>query len=296
MANLGRIALSSENLADRLIARGLIVRDKQFLVDILNIVSYYRFKGYLYPFRIINGSNDYRYGTTLDVVWELYSFDRKLRLVAMDALSRIEVAVRAALIAAYIQNFDNEFAYLSPETYIGLKEEKQKKLVASINKSLATALYKSPPPVWAAMDVMSFGTITYFYQGLPFPVKQTISSRFQVHPTVFSGWLMALKQARNICAHHSRFWNQKIKSRIAYKSNKNTDLINLHDCLVYQAGLPSTTIFSILSLCAYMLGVLRPQSNWRARLKTLLSEHPAIPLEQMGFPKNWESLALWQDN
>ncbi len=144
------------------------------------------------------------------------------------------------------------------------------------------------------MDVMSFGTITYFYQGLPFSTKQMISSRFQVHPTILSGWLMALKQARNICAHHSRFWNQKIKSRISCKSNKNADLTELHECLAYQSGLPSTTIFSILSLCAYMLGVLRPQSNWRIRLKALLKAHPSIPLDQMGFPKEWEDFDLWK--
>ncbi len=181
MSKFVQAALSSEDLADRLIARQLIVRDKQSLIDILDIVSYYRFKGYLYPFKAFDGTENYRYGTTLDAVWELYSFDRKLRLVAMDALSRIEVAVRAALIAAYVQNFDDEFAYLKPETYIGLKEEKQTKLVSSINKSLTTARYKTPPPIWAAMDVMSFGTITYFYQGLPSaPICSEFSARSRI--------------------------------------------------------------------------------------------------------------------
>lgn len=38
-----------------------------------------------------------RAGTTFDEVLGLYIFDRKLRLIVLDALERVEVAVRAAL-------------------------------------------------------------------------------------------------------------------------------------------------------------------------------------------------------
>ena len=59
-------------------------------------MNYYRLSGYLYPFRILPGDN-FVAGTDLDTVWRRYTFDRRLRLLVLDAMERIEVAVRARL-------------------------------------------------------------------------------------------------------------------------------------------------------------------------------------------------------
>lgn len=48
------------------------------------------------PFRR-GGADDFRAGVAFDDVLDLYVFDRKLRLLVLDALERIEVAVRSAL-------------------------------------------------------------------------------------------------------------------------------------------------------------------------------------------------------
>ena len=58
--------------------------------------------------------------------------------------------------------------------------------------------------------------------------------------------------------------------------------------------MPYTTVFSVLSICAYMLRSIRPQSKWTSRVKSLLADYPEVPLVAMGFPSNWQTLALWK--
>ena len=43
-----------------------------------------------------------------------------------------------------------------------------------------------------------------------------------------------------------------------------------------------------------MLRQIRPQSKWTSRVKDLLADYPEVPLAAMGFPSNWQTLALWQ--
>ena len=91
---------SEDALVEKILKRGLSVSSEDELRRIIRITGYYRFTGYLYPFRK-QGSDDYEKGTTLESIWRLYSFDRRLRLIAMDALARIEVAIRAKIMEAH---------------------------------------------------------------------------------------------------------------------------------------------------------------------------------------------------
>src|SRR5271165_2813134 len=86
-----------EEQADKLLSRGLIA-DREELLQRLNSVSYYRLSGYLYPFRKSDSDHQYREGTTLKLVWSRYCFDRRLRVLVLDAIERIEVSARTKLV------------------------------------------------------------------------------------------------------------------------------------------------------------------------------------------------------
>jgi len=96
-------ALSLDKQADLLIERGLDA-DRDVLIQRLSIVSYYRLSGYLFPFRE-KGSNQFKKGTSLEVVWNRCCFDRKLRILVLDAIERIEVAVRTQLIYHFTHRY-----------------------------------------------------------------------------------------------------------------------------------------------------------------------------------------------
>ena len=89
-------ALSFDQQADVLIQRGLIVSKKEELVEFLSRVNYYRLSGYSYTFKVIDpqdGKEVFLKGTTFEVIKNRYEFDRRLRILLMTAIERIEVAI-----------------------------------------------------------------------------------------------------------------------------------------------------------------------------------------------------------
>ena len=111
---------------------------------------------------------------------------------------------------------------------------------------------------------------------------------------LLKGWLKVLRRLRNICAQQGRLWNRKIDARISYTFDKVEGLNDLWACVVPNRETPYTTVFTALSLCAWLIRVIRPESKWTSRVKSLLADDPEVPLSAMGFPANWQSLALWQ--
>ena len=103
---------------------------------------------------------------------------------------------------------------------------------------------------------------------------------------------MTLKNARNICAHHSRFWNKRTKARITKRIGRDPHLAPFVECLERQPSFNYTTTFTVLSLCAYCMGIIRPESKWKERCRTLLKTATPFILRGMGAPADWETLAL----
>ena len=126
------------------------------------------------------------------------------------------------------------------------------------------------PPVWAMMEHVPMGAITFYYEGLPVGVQQALANTFFIRPSVFIAILMTLKNARNICAHHSRLWNRHMKARISRRLGASPSLAPFVECLERQPTFTYTTTFTVLSLCAYCMGIIRPESKWKSRCRELL--------------------------
>ena len=296
---------SNEELVALLQSRGLTA-DAAKLLRILETVGYYRFTGYLYPFKSPN-SNTFRPNTTLETAWNIYMFDRHLRLTAMDALARIEIAVRAITTRCHTDFINDPFAYVNPANMPKLTQAKHGGLLARIADSthkasndpkirhLATEYgITDYPPIWTMMEIVPLGTVTFYFHGLPDGVQKAIADMFHVRPNVFGQWLMALKNVRNICAHHSRLWNFHIVAPFTKRIGRDPHLVPFVECLERQPSFNYTTTFTVLSLCAYCMGIIRPESKWKDRCRDLLKTATPFILRGMGAPADWETLALWQ--
>src|SRR5277367_3352549 len=90
--------LSFEQQADQLLNRGLEA-DRARLIETLSRVSYYRLSAYWHPFK--QPDESFAPATTLDMVWRRYTFDRQLRLLVMDAIERVEVAILRTLMVEH---------------------------------------------------------------------------------------------------------------------------------------------------------------------------------------------------
>lgn len=93
--------LSFEDQLRQLEARGLTVDDSAATLDYLERLGYYRLSGYWYPLRKIDVAASRAQGkpvrqdvfienSRFEHVVQLYVFDKKLRLLTMDALERCQ--------------------------------------------------------------------------------------------------------------------------------------------------------------------------------------------------------------
>ena len=88
-------AITSEGHYRLLIERGLFIQDKDRFLKYLQHISYYRMTGYMYPFQV-DASHIFKEKISFELILEHYLFDKKLRLLMMDYIERIEVSLRTS--------------------------------------------------------------------------------------------------------------------------------------------------------------------------------------------------------
>lgn len=79
-------------------SRGLIIDDETGARCFLQSVSFFRLSPYMRPFQQPEDiDHHFHAGTHFHQLARLYDFDRRLRLLAMDAIERVEIASRAVI-------------------------------------------------------------------------------------------------------------------------------------------------------------------------------------------------------
>lgn len=117
--------LTFEQQLDLLKSRGLEVTNDNTALEYLRRLGYYRLTGYWYPCRKLipaekqqskpirpRRSDEFMIGSRFQDIVALYVFDKKLRLLILDAIERIEVAFRVDI--AYLLGEKDPFAYTNP--------------------------------------------------------------------------------------------------------------------------------------------------------------------------------------
>lgn len=73
-------------------SRGLIINDDQRVIRYLEHIGYYRLSAYMIPFYNDKKVHQFKESTSFDDLLNLYIYDRKLRLLLLEAIERIEVS------------------------------------------------------------------------------------------------------------------------------------------------------------------------------------------------------------
>lgn len=292
--------LSYEQQADRLISRGLLC-DRQELVERLIDVGYYRLSGYLYIFKSdpTGGDESFVSGTSLAKVWDLYTFDRQLRLVTLDAIERVEVYMRTQL-AYLLAEASGPFGYLNRPTLPNMDNDTYDKFISRCTEAydrshtLFINHFKHKygdthglPPYWILVNIMDFGMMLSLFRGSPDDVKKSIASELGIPPVVLESWLLTLNTVRNVCAHHDRLWNRRLGNRI--KIPRRRRYPEWHD--PYEV--PNCNACGLLTVLSYLLERIAPGTSWHAKVGALLSAREEDDLRRMGFDEGWEACPLW---
>ncbi|WLF82988.1 Abi family protein [Moraxella sp. ZY210820] len=286
-------------------SRGLIVDDESRALHYLGNIGYYRLSGYFYSFRQydltskkIQRKDEFMKDSHFNDILQLYLFDKKLRLLAFDALERIEMALRV--------DIGNALARRSPNAHENIEYLDHKQTTAHITwlaqyYNLVTRAKNQDfiqhnlsqygrLPVWVACEILDFGTLTRLYNLLQPSDKEYIAKKYNSNSKQFTDWLDSLRFIRNTSAHHSRLWNANITSRIdikkSFPNRRKLHHLENHKPFIY------------FVLIQHFLNVISPKSTWTTRLIDLIElefpivENKAIHLKDFGCTEHFKELLV----
>ncbi len=324
-------AITPKEQMELLKKRGLAILDESRALCFLEAVSFFRLTPYMRPFQHEDNSHLFKDNTKFSQLTQLYNFDRKLRLLIIDAIERTEVAVRAHISNTlckkygphwYLDNCHFKSTYDHQRLIQSIKDKQQSALddynreCARINKlqtiddghkqklklkrkqeSYArhyALTYDQPAlmPGWAMLEELSLGELSHLFKGLAKDKdKKIIAKGFNLYPPLLESWLHTLTVVRNICAHHARLWNRELGIKPARPTQKNF-LWPVYLNKDHQ----HTRIATVLTMLHHMMQQVSPDTNWRKNLFDLFDAFPGIPLNSMGLNTHWKDDNFWKLN
>lgn len=279
-------SMTIDEQVENLKSNGLIVEDEDYAKKILNDISYFRLiKAYSLNLKAKNG----KYGdkVTFEQIVELYLFNANFRQIIFPQIEKIEINVRCR-IANYFAEKYGVLGYLEADNFVNpeyhqtfledIEEEIRRNAKAPFVKNFHENYEGGNLPIYALVEVFSFGTLSKFYKNMKNPDKKAVAKSFGVGYTYFESWLESISYVRNICAHYGRLYNAKLsKTPILYKEYS-------------QSGIGNNRIFGVL-LCIKHL--LKSDSHWKLfvqEVESLFDKYEQVDIKTMGFTENWKGL------
>lgn len=275
--------LSNKEIIRLLSERGMIIDDPKRAEHYLDFISYYRLSVYMLPFQ--DERHSFKKPVSFEKILRLYSFDRRLRLLSMDALERIEVAFRTVIVnclsekcgAFWLENPDCFHDKNKRNTQASMLEEirkqiEQQKTSPSLEHYYQTYSAPEIPPAWIVFEILPFGCVSRIYENLKRPYRKAVAEKFGIEESILQSWFHALSVLRNSCAHHSRIWNRKYPFRIK-KANAFPELDT------------AERFYCFAFIIDILLNRIVQTPTWTQRLKETINEFSDVvnPV-QMGFP------------
>ena len=208
---------------------GMKITSTDEVEEALKTIGYYRLRGY--SFQLYDNANKkYVPETKFENIVKLYHLDQELSSMIFSMISKIEVALRVRLVDALLVYGD---ALILQDS----SAFKDKKMYWQNASTIASEIARSNDvfikhnfvkhegevPVWAAVEVLSFGTLSKViknlktgagsaYTALANNYKYKSLKGNQVKPSLkmLTSWIQAVAILRNMCAHNSRIYNRTI--------------------------------------------------------------------------------------
>lgn len=320
-------ALDVSEQLELLQQRGLQIKNRQRALLFLEAVSFFRLTPYMRPFQDMQDpQHRFHAGTGFRQLVQLYDFDRRLRLLVMDAIERIEVAVRAA-ISNHMGAMQGSHWYLDRSLFASAYDhqrlldtisQKQERAVRDFHRecrrieritdparqALLKAqrsresyaryyplTYDQPAlmPGWAMLEELTLGELSHLYAGLARDAdRKAIARRMQLVAPLLESWLHTLTTVRNICAHHARLWNRELGVSPEFPK-KARFAWPQH----LQSGTQHRRLFPVLCILSHLMRQVSPDTSWDSRLQKLIRLFPGVDLDAMGFAPHWQDDPFW---
>jgi abortive infection bacteriophage resistance protein len=289
-------ALTIDQQIAQLRNRGMVISDTPLAEHYLSQINYYRLTAYWLPFESDHTTHTFQHGTRFEQVLDLYIFDRELRLLVLDAIERVEVAIRTQLAFQLGHRYGThphlnlalfKEAWDHAKNVSQLQKDAHQSKEAFIQHLLTT--YAEPlPPIWAVVEVMTLGQLSKWYANLKSGAdRNLVAHRYDCDEVNLVSFMHHLSTVRNICAHHSRLWNREFT--FTFKQPRRRPQVLLSS---FNSQQPRR-IYNTLVMLLYLMNHIAPDHHWRQRLLDMLNRHHIDPV-RMGFPNDWKTRTIWQ--
>lgn len=299
-------ALSLDDQVGHLKIKGLTIPDENRAKRYLSNISLFRLKAYVPPF-YETGTKAFSLGSSFDDILALYIFDRKVRVLALDALERIEIAVRST-ISNLLSEKKGPHWFLDKNNFSRDFNAAQKgcksghdKLIEQMGfctgkrgggkhpacdhyfRTYPEPQYPALPPSWIIAEVMTMGTWSKIYENLrKTKYKKMIAKSFGFTHGDLERWLHALTLIRNICAHHQRLWNRSLPHKAS-----NVELYT-------HSKIPLGKAYQNFAMIYAFLCSFTHDSKWNEHFFNLVDSCPVDMYHLSGFPPGWYEEPFWR--
>lgn len=275
---------------------------------LLNNNYYYLINGYKDLFLNKKSATEkFKNGTTLEELYSLYEFDRKIRIIFLEYILLIERKIDTYIAYEFSKNYGHK-DYLIPENfnYISKNKELIDKFLNDINLEISHQYKNSNKmishyidtykyiPLWVLIRILSFGKVSKFYSFMKQKEQNNISRKFNIKSKILKVYLINLGNIRNICAHDEKLYDVILKQRINTTTyHRSLNLIKNEGKTVYG----TRDLFSIVIILKALLEKAQFNEFFNRVIETikelenkLLSLKIDKVLYKMGFPKNYKNL------
>ena len=182
---------------------GMKITSQEDVEKALKSIGFYRLRGYSFQL-YDNAAKKYVSGTKFEDIIKLYQFDQELSALVFPMISKIFKEKKR-----YWQNMATVASEIARSNDVFIKHNFDN--------------HDGEVPVWAAVEVLSFGTLSKIIKNLKTGTGSSYSilaSNYQyrskkgnlVKPSqkMLASWIQGVSVLRNMCAHNSRIYNRTI--------------------------------------------------------------------------------------
>jgi Abortive infection bacteriophage resistance protein len=311
--------------------RNLNIQNEHKAELFLQAVGFFRLSAYMRPYQLPNHSDhQFKPNTAFKQITRTYEFDRRLRLLVMAAIERVEVSVRAVISNYMGPQYNNSHWYLDRTLF--KKHYAYYRLLQSIDQKQANAArdyekdcqridkskdktpdqklhlkskrakenyarhypltYSEPDlmPGWAMLEELTLGELSHLYAGLAKDADKKAIAKC-------FGLSMPLLES----------WLKTLTS-VRNICAHHSRLWNRE--LGIKPELPKTQDIQwpayqrkpqehmrtsvIVSILQYFMVQISPHDDWLNQLIELLNSYSEIDQKVMGFPRNWQDDPFWR--
>jgi abortive infection bacteriophage resistance protein len=290
-------ALSISKQIEMLKNRGLKISDDKWAEKLLEDISYFRIVAYLRPMEADHTAHKFKPNSSLEKAYELYSFDKKLRILVFTAIQTIEISLRSRIIHHFSIGttpfwFFDESLCNDKHNYLDNMYALERELNRSKDDFIKEHKIKygsnSFPPAWKILELASFGCLTkLFFNFKSTRIKKRIARSYGVpQHVILESWMKNLCAIRNVCAHHGRLWNRVIPIKPLLPDRMSKAWIK-------NTAISQTRLYAGLCCIQFWLNSIEPENTFKQDFKALLAAHHNVDPAAIGFPANWEKEPLW---